>query len=644
MATNPPGTPFGGFDPNRPFNPADRNDPRYDPRLDPSNDPRWQREQSRAWRRAQKAQQDAWRNQQRFAAKQQREVFRQQVRATRAQTNAWRQTQRAPSLIGPLLLILVASVFLLAHSGHVTWPAMLVWYSRWWPLLLIGIGLLRLLEWGIDKAFRRDNSAPPVRYSIGGGVIFLIVLLAFFGVAAQKGIRTDEHGGIIGFSNGDSFVGFNGEDWKQFLGSKHEEDSRAITHAIVATGALVVDNPRGDVSVMGTSDDGLVHVSVHKEVFSNSDDQARDRLRALEPQITGRDDNLTLRVSGRESDSADLTLLVPAGIHVDINANHGDVHASNLKAPVAVTANHGDVDVAAITGAVIAHVNSRNKSLTAHSLAGSLEVQGTGDEVNISDVNGEVKVNGDFFGGGRLQHVLGPVAYRTSHVSFAAARLDGEIAFDDHDEFSASEAVGPVSVETRSRNITLTRISGEVHVTNSHGKVELVAIPPGGAITIDNHDGDVRVTLPVQARFTLAAETSDGDVTSDFSVAGRTDAHGSLNGIVGGGGSALRITTTHGDIAVDHNEETALPMPTAPPKLGFGSMPVPPAPPLAPLPPEARQAVVGAREQMKQAQQAAQDAAASARDAMKEAQQKQAEARKLAEEARKEARDTVAKQ
>jgi len=643
MASNPQGPPPppGGFDPNRPFDPRNRNDPRYDPRLDPANDPRWQREQSRAWRSAQKAQQQVWNDRQRFAAKQQREVLRQQVRTNRAQANAWKQVQRAPSLIGPLLLIAVALVFLLVSSGRISWPALLVWYSHWWPLLLIAIGVLRLMEWGIDRAFRRNSNAPPVRYSIGGGVVFLVVLLAFFGFAAQKGIRTNAHGGIVGFSNGDEFIGFNGNDWKQLLGTKHEQDGVAVSHPIAPNGVLLIDNPRGDVSVTGTSDDGEVHLTVHKEVFTNSDDQAQERLRALDPRFSGADDNLTLSVPAHENDQADLTLLVPAGIRVTVNANHGDIHTGNLKAPIAVTANHGDVDIAAITGGVTVHVNSRNKSLTVHSIAGSLQVEGTGDEINITDVNGGVTVHGEFFGGGRMQHVQGPVEYRTSRVSFTAARLNGEVAFDDHDEFSASEAEGPVTVETRSRNVTLSRIAGEVHVTNSHGRVELVSVPPGGSITVDNHDGDVRVTLPVQARFTLAAETSDGDVSSDFSVAGRNESHGSLNGTVGGGGEALRITTTHGDISVNHNQETALPKPPPPPKLGFGSVPVPPIPPPGTLSPEVRQSLADAqsevREARKDAQQAAREAAQQAGEAMQQAREKQKEALRLADEARKEA-------
>ena len=632
MATTPP-TPSG-----TPFDPTNRNDPRYDPRRDPSNDPRWQREQSRAWRRAQKAQQDAWRDQQRFSSRAQRDAFRQQADLQRQQARAWNRANRAPSLLGPVVLIGFAVVMLLVYNGRISSPALLTWYGHWWPLLLIAFGLIRLGEWAVSRS-RQQAGQPPVRYTIGGGLVFAIVLLSLAGFAAQGAVHAGEHG----FAFNAPFFNMDSGEWKQFLGSKHEEDSPASTHSIAPAATLSIDNAHGDVVVTGTSDDGMLHVSLHKEVFTNSDDAARDRLRALDPQFSGPNDNLSLKFAGSENDQADATLLVPAGVHVIVNANHGDVHVTNLKAPVALTANHGDVEVAAITGSVSAHVNSRRASFSGHSISGLVDVQGSGDEVNIFDIDGPVKVAGDFFGGGRLQRVAGPIDFHTGRVSFNVARLDGEVTFDNHDEFSANGASGPMTVETRSRDITLSRIVGDVKVSNSHGKIDVVSVPPNGSITIDNHDGDVTLSLPQQAHFTVMAETSDGSVTSNFPGLNEhttQSSHGVINATVGGGGVPVRINTTHGDITLNHNGDVALPRPPAPPKLGFGS--IPPPPPTPGMPPEAVQALQDAQKEIQDAQHDSQqdvrDAANEAAKAMQYAKQKQLEAQKLAAEARRQAR------
>ena len=613
-----------------PFDPTNRNDPRYDPRRDPSNDPRWQREQQRAWSRNAKAQANAAHRQQRFAGRQQRDATRAYLRQQRDVRRAARQSNRAPSLIGPLLLIAFAVVVLFVHNGRIPMPALLGWYSHWWPVLLIGFGVLRVAEWAVDRAFRGPNQ-PTVRYTLGGGVVAVVIFLTIFGIAAQGGMHV----------NGDQWnIGFDSNNWNHFLGSRHEQDTPAATHPIAATGALVIDDPRGDVTVTGTSDDGLLHLSTHKEVFTSSDGDARDRLTALEPQFSGSPDNLVLRVNGHENDDADLTVLVPPGVRVSINANRGDVRASNFKAATSVTANRGDVDVAAITGPVSVRVNSQHKSVTAHSIDGTVDVQGTGDEINLTDIQGNVKVGGDFFGGGHLQHISGPVDYGTGRITFSLSSLDGDVTFDDHDEFSARDAVGPFTLKTRSRDLTLTRISGPIDVTNSHGKVDLSAIPPGGSVTVDNHDGDIRLSLPPQAKFTLAAETSDGDVSSNFTVNGGNNGKGQLNGTVSGGGTPVRLTTTHGDIAVDHSGDST-PLPPRPPrlpmKLGFGSIPPPPPPPGA-LPADAQREVQQAqREAQQQTAQALRESDQTRREALQQAAEAKREAQQQADEVRRDA-------
>ncbi len=623
-----------------PFDPGNRNDPRYDPRFDPRivNDPRVLRDQQRAWEQNAKAQANNYREQQRFANRQQRDATRAYLRQQRDLRRAARRRNTAPSLVGPLVLIVIAVVALLLHNGRLTFPGLITWYSRWWPAILIGFGLLRLAEWLVDRYTRRDSTTP-VRYSLGGGVVTLVIALAVLGICLQGGLHVD--GKQVTF-------GFTDDNWKQWFGSKHEQDTPAATHAIAANGALVIDNPRGDVTVSGISDDGLLHLSTHKETYTNSDDQARDRLAGLEPQFSGSGDNLTLRVNGSDNDEADLTLLVPPTVRVSINANHGDVKANNLKSPTSITANRGDVDVAAITGPVTVHVNSRGKSVTAHSISGPVDVQGTGDELNLSDIDGSVKVGGDFFGGGRLLHITGPIDFGTTRISFALARLDGEVSFDDKDEFSTDNATGPFTLKTRSRDLTLNRIAGNIDVTNSHGKVDLQVTTPGSLVTVANHDGDVRLTLPHQSRFTLAAETSDGDVNSNFSVNGQNGTRGTMNGTVAGGGSAVRLTTTHGDIAIDHPGDNT-PTPPTPPrpplKLGFGTV-APPMPPAGALPPDAAQALSNARQQMLEAQQqireAARDAAQQTAEARREADQARREALQEADQARRESQQQVA--
>jgi hypothetical protein len=627
MSTTPPNQP--------PFDPTNVNDPRYDPSRDPRHDPRWQKAQQRFYR----DQQRAASGQNRAAARAQAAAWRAQSRANREQWKMYWRSQRRASIIGPLLLIALGVIFFLIHSGRISVVHFFGWYGRWWPLLLILIGVLRLAEWAVDRA-RTPQGGPPMRYSVGGGVVFGVIVLICLGLATHSVQWRADH-------NGFGFVGpFGGDEMGHFFGQKHEEDLPAIEHTLAAAASLTIDNPRGDVTVSGTSDDGKVHLTVHKEVYTNSDSTATDRLREVSPIFEGADDNLRLRIPGTEGASSDLTLLVPAGTRLQLNSDRGDVHVTNLKSPLVVTANNGDVEIAAITGTVKVHVNNRRRSTNVRSVTGDVVVNGNGDSVSLSDVNGTANVNGDFLSGGQLERVTGAVNYHSSRTELFLARLDGQMSLDKED-LSISQVVGPVRVETRSRNITLDKVTGEIKVVNSNGTVDVHVAPPAGAITIDNQKGDVNVTLPNASKFNLNAETSDGDTHSDFAGL-NSDGRGTLSGTVNGGGVAIRINTSHGDVNVSRNSASPLPpRPPTPMITGFGSIPQPPNPPAVPeVSSDAAEALDSAKKQVDDAKAQATQAGADARrqakealeeakQAMKDAQEKQKEAARLAREAAK---------
>ncbi len=624
MGTTPPGFPpqdpnFRG-DPNAPFDPTNVNDPRYDPSRDPRYDPRWQKSQQRAWRDSMRAQQ----NQARAARKAQQEAWKMQNQVQRDQWRMYWRGQRRTSMVGPLLLIAIGVVFFLIHTGKLSGFAFLGWYARWWPLLLIQVGVMRLGEWAIDRS-RQPEGAPAMRYTMGGGAIFAIIVLAMLGLATHSvQWRTGERGlEFFGMRGGD--------DMSHLFGQKHEEDAAGAEHGIAANGLLTIDNPHGDVSVTGTSDDGKVHLSVHKEVFSNMDETAASRLRDLNVVLDGSNDNLTLRVPSVEGGSADVTLLVPSTVRVQINSNRGAVHVSNLKAALSLTANNGDVDIAAITGPVQVHINNRHRDLQVHSVTGDVTVDGNGDDVSLSDVTGSARINGDFFGGGRLQHIGGKVDYHSSRTDLSFTHLYGDFEIDK-DDLTASEVIGPALVNTRSRNISLDKVTGDIKVVNNHGDVDLHMAPPVGAVTVNNQNGNVTVTMPEKAKFSVQAETSDGDTNSDFDGV-NSDGRGMLSGSVNGGGQTVRVNTSHGDISVSKN--SAVPLPPLPPTPRLSG--VPPIPPTPGIPPEAAAAIANAKvtaeQARKDAQQAAKEAMEQAKQAMKEAQEKQKEAMRLAREA-----------
>ena len=494
-----------------------------------------------------------WRYQQKLL----REQTRMQQDAFRAQRSAYRQHLRGRSrgsIVGPLLVLTVGVIFLLVQLGKLSLPRAADWYGRWWPLLLVGVGVLLLAEWGLDQI--GESSGP--RRSIGSGIVFLLILLAVAGITVNASGRSG-HGLLA------EGLHLDPENLGEFLGDKHESDTSSV-ESLAPGGAVSVDNPRGDLAISGTSDDGQVHVQLHREIFSRSDQEASSKAQQLVPTMTRTGSGLTITIPVLDGARADLTLRVPAGSAQTLTADHGDIHVNSVRAPLTIVANHGDVDVSAITGPITAHINNSDSSFAAHSVTGAVTLAGKGRDVTLSDVHGAVTLGGDFFGTTHLERIEGGVTFRTTRTDLQLGRVVGEVEISPNADLSASEIAGPVVLNTRNRNINFDRVSGDLSITNRNGSVDLTGAPPLGNVMVENRNGSVNVTLPRRVGFVVQADTTDGDLENDFSLPVQgEDTRKSLQGTVGQGGPTVRISTTQGDVSLKQGD--ASPLPPSPPAL-----------------------------------------------------------------------------
>lgn len=498
-------------------------------------------------------------------ARAQREVFRAQRDAYRAQYRGLRRG----SIVGPVMVIAIGIVFLLVQLGKLSSFLVWSWFGHWWPLLLIGIGVIVLIEWGFDQTFHRNEDGQPyIRRSLGGGVVTLLILLVVAGVVFN-GVHSGSHDGRNWFGGN-----FNQEDIDQFLGDKHASE-QTLEQPFSPDGLLQIDNPRGNVSISGTSDDNQIHVIVQKEVYSRSDSDAANKAQQLSANLERNGSMVRISLPALEGAKADLVITVPSASSNTVVANHGDVHISGVRGPVNVTANHGDVELSAITGNVTTHIQNTGSDFSAHSVTGSVTLEGRGGSITVSDIAGPVSIQGDFFGDTHIEHVRAAFRFHTSRTDFQLARLDGQIDISSDEDLSADQVLGPVVLSTRNRNITLDRIAGDVTITNKNGKVDLTGAPPLGNVSVENRNGEVTVTVPDQAGFNVQAETTDGDIENDFSLpVSENSNRKSLNGNVGKATSNIKITTTQEDIALRRANIAPLP-PAAPPPPPLTSAPMP---------------------------------------------------------------------
>src|SRR5205085_477004 len=107
---------------------------------------------------------------------------------------------------------------------------------------------------------------------------------------------------------------------------------------------------------------------------------------------------------------------------------------------------------------------------------------------------------------------------------------------------------------TRSKDIHLDDITGDVKVENTNGEVEIHATKlPLGRIDIVNRKGEVQLTLPANSGFELDARTRRGEIESgDFPELSKQNRAGenAATGSVGKGGPRVHIDNQYGGITL----------------------------------------------------------------------------------------------
>jgi DUF4097 and DUF4098 domain-containing protein YvlB len=502
----------------------------------------------------------------RWQWKAQRRIAKEQWRAQRA----YYRGMRRPSIVRPIMLIIIGVVALLIQAGSISGYEFWDWYVRWWPLLLIGLGLALLGEWYLQQG------DPYGRRTGAGGLVFLIVLIALLGVVGKHAMNSPF---------GWHFPNDDDNNWRMHLfGQEHDAD-RQFDQAFGANGRLTIDNPHGDVSIAPSTDD-RIHVSAHQIVYSSSERDADKQLTKLRPELQVNGNEATLKTQNLDRGSVDLTVQVPANTSVSMKAGRGNVAVNGLNGMIGVDAGHGNVTLNKIGGACTAKMSGGDFS--AHALTSTLSVSGRTEDANVSDVTGKVTLDGDFLGEVNVAKLRGPLSFHSSRTTFEVDHLDGDLTLDDSD-LTVENAKGRIQATTRSKNITLSRIAGPLDAETSDGDISVNLTGGEGAINLRNRNGAIRLGLPADHLFHVDASAHDGSVSSDLTYKGKVERNDhSLIGDTGDGSNATPVTLVaeHGDIDIKRAEvNSEVPeAPAAPeaPEAPDVNAPNPPKPPRAP--------------------------------------------------------------
>ena len=345
-----------------------------------------------------------------------------------------------------------------------------------------------------------------------------------------------------------------------------------------ATTSLRVNNDHGAVRVT-TSTDNKITVTVRKRVGADGQSDADKYNQATKPALTATGGLLTLdaktQAAGNHSVQSDLDISIPRKMTVQITSRRGEVSVIGRDGEVEINNQHGDVSVEDITGNV--RLNLEKSSAKVEQITGDVHIDGRLNEVSVTDIKGAAQFDGEFQESVKLARISKGVAFKSSRTDLEFSRLDGDLDLDS-DDLHADQLAGPLHLSTRSKQIRLDEVSGDVRVQDENGGIE-VSMRSLGNVQIDSRNGDIHLSVPDKAGFHVDAHTRDGEIQSDFPELkidnGEREAKAA--GTVGNAASHIVLNNEHDGIEI--RKTSAKAAPAAP------AAPATPAKPARALPP-----------------------------------------------------------
>jgi hypothetical protein len=469
---------------------------------------------------------------------------------------------RHRSFAGPLVLIIVGTVFLLGTMRVLSVGKLAHLFANYWPLLLILWGVIKLIE---HQRAQREGTRSS---GIGGGGIVLVVMIVVFGLIATQLERVNWSGLHDHFNFGD-------DDFSNVFGETYNFDDH-LEQDFPAGATLKVIDTHGAVSIHA-SDDNKIAVVVRKRIGAENQGDADKYNSETKPTITTIGGLVTVdakaEAAGDHSVETDLDISVPRKASLTISSRRGDVNVSARTGNIEISAQHSDTTVDDITGNV--KVSQEKGSAKIEQVNGDVHVEGRLNEVAVSDVKGSVQLEGEFQESVKLERIAKTVTFKSSRTDMEFSRIEGTLDLNS-DELHADEITGPLRLTTRSKNIRLDGVSGDVRLQNDNGAVELIMRALGN-VQIDNRSGDIQLSLPDKASFRLDARTRDGEIQSDFSeLKVNNDEHESrATGSVGSASSHVVVNNEHDGIEI-RKASAQPPKPPEPPNPAKPGKALPP--------------------------------------------------------------------
>ncbi len=379
--------------------------------------------------------------------------------------------RRRPSLLGGLLWLCLGLVFLLRNFG--IGPDFWTLASRYWPILLILLGLGKIVDY-----FRHKQGV-----SLRFGEVFGILFLFLIG-SAISGIHRSRLGELI--EDMPVRIGDSQIQPGKWIGNSYSY-SQEVTYPLDnAATPIRIENSHGLVSLSPGSE-REVRVRLRKIVYQNEESKAKaigeeikiqggpegtpqaEAVVKPEAEPSGKAGAMPFLIRTNRDDlsakdyrfDTDMEVFVPRKAHVQVLNSFGEVKAVNLEGKLDLSTTHNPLEVRDCSG----NFNISNKYAETRlvNLTGNVTVDARG-RVYLETIRGDVNVQ-DEYSPVEIHDITGPVTVSNTESSIHLEKV-----------------TKPVVIDARGSQVVVRGLDASLKLTTSHRQLQIADV--GGDVTI----------------------------------------------------------------------------------------------------------------------------------------------------------------
>lgn len=377
-------------------------------------------------------------------------------------------------------------------------------------------------------------------------------------------------------------------------------------YQVTPGGELIMDKVRGDVRVQ-IWDKNIVAIREIRQMDVYTEAEAKAILK--EAELEYKQDGNTILVKGayvrRSIANSTFDIRLPMVFNIQINTAGGDISVRGLKGNEILNTSGGDIELLGVDGRVEAktsggdvtvmenkkevRVKTSGGDIVIKDVQGAVEARTSGGDIAI--INNQAQVTARTSGGSiNLLNIGATVDAHTSggdiEVDGSKGKLNlttsgGDIEVRDASDvvsastsggdIKAAAVLGGISAKTSGGDLILRDITGFIEGHTSGGDIEaqmrLTDFSKDHHVDLQSVGGDITLYLPEKLPATITAilfvERSAWqtyDIYSDFPLTKSKKSEGKdrqrggeeirSEGAINGGGDAIRLETTNGDIKI----------------------------------------------------------------------------------------------